>query len=134
MTDVSAIEGVGAASAQKLKAADVSTVETLLTQGATPKGRQDLAAKTGISSTQILEWVNRADLFRVKGVGEEMSDLLEAAGVDSVPELARRNAASLHQRMAEVNEQKKLTRRLPTEAQVGAWIEEAKQLPRVVTH
>jgi predicted flap endonuclease-1-like 5' DNA nuclease len=134
MTDISAIEGIGAASAEKLKAAGVPTVEALLTQGATAKGREGLAQKTGLRATAILGWVNRADLFRIKGVGEETSDLLEAAGVDTVPELARRNAPNLLQRMTEVNEQKHLVRRLPTQAQVAAWIEEAKQLPRVVEH
>jgi predicted flap endonuclease-1-like 5' DNA nuclease len=134
MTDISAIEGIGAASAQKLKDAGVLTVEALLTQGATSKGREGLAQQTGISAAALLGWVNRADLFRIKGVGEEMSDLLEVAGVDTVPELARRNASSLLQRMTELNEQRKLVRRLPTQAQVEAWIEEAKQLPRIVEH
>ena len=102
--------------------------------GATPKGREDLAFASGISGTLILRWVNMADLFRVKGVGEEYTDLLEAAGVDTVPELAQRRADSLTARMAEVNETKNLVRRLPTEAQVAEWIETAKGLPRVVTY
>ena len=75
-----------------------------------------------------------ADLFRIKGVGEEYSDLLEAAGVDTVPELAQRRADNLTAKMAEVNEQKQLVRRLPTEDQVTSWIEAAKSLPRVVTY
>jgi predicted flap endonuclease-1-like 5' DNA nuclease len=134
MADVADIEGVGPAAAQKLKAANAGTVEALLTQGATSKGREALAQQTGLRPADILRWVNHADLFRLRGVGAEMSELLEAAGVDSVPELARRSAASLYQRMVAVNEEKKLVRRTPTEAQVAGWIEEAKTLPRVVEH
>jgi len=82
----------------------------------------------------VLEWVNHADLFRINGVGEEYSDLLEAAGVDTVPELAQRNPEHLYQKLVEVNQEKKLVRRLPTQAQVSDWIEQSKQLPRVVTY
>jgi predicted flap endonuclease-1-like 5' DNA nuclease len=134
MPNISDIEGIGPANAQKLKDVGITTTEALLTQGATPKGREELAQKTGIRSQAILAWVNRADLFRVKGVGEQFSDLLEAAGVDSVPELARRTPANLHERMVAINEEKKLVRRVPTEAEIAAWVESAKQLPRVVEH
>ncbi len=90
--------------------------------------------RRGISHALVLEWVNHVDLFRIKGVGEEYSDLLEAAGVDTVPELAQRKAENLYQKLAEVNEAKKLVRQLPTQAAVADWIEQAKQLPRVVTY
>ena len=93
-----------------------------------------MAAATGISGKLILRWVNMADLFRVGGVGEEYSDLLEAAGVDTVPELAQRRADNLTTKLAEVNAQKQLVRRLPTEGQVSSWIEFAKSLPRVVIY
>ncbi len=128
------IEGIGAVSAAKLKTAGVDTVEELLERGASAKGREELASTTGISGTLILEWVNLADLFRIKGVGEELSDLLEEAGVDSVPELAQRNAENLHRKIEEVNAAKKLVRQTPSLAQVSSWIEQAKALPRVVTH
>jgi predicted flap endonuclease-1-like 5' DNA nuclease len=82
----------------------------------------------------ILEWVNHADLFRIKGVGEEYADLLEEAGVDTVPELAQRNPANLHAKLGEVNAAKKLVRRLPTAAQVTDWVDQAKALPRVITY
>jgi len=82
----------------------------------------------------LLQWVNHADLYRLKGVGSEYADLLEAAGVDSCPELARRNAANLAAKLVEVNDAKSLVRRVPTEAMVAAWIEQAKGLPKVVTH
>ena len=93
-----------------------------------------MAAATGISGKLILRWVNMADLFRVGGVGEEYSDLLEASGVDTVPELAQRRADNLTTKLAEVSAQKQLVRRLPTESQVSSWIEFAKSLPRVVIY
>ena len=128
------IEGVGAAFAAKLKAAGVSTVEALLEKGATPKSREALAAQTGIDQGKILEWVNHADLFRIRGVSTQYSDLLEASGVDTVVELAQRNPANLHARLIEVNEEKHLVRLVPAISQVEAWIEHAKSLPRVVTY
>jgi predicted flap endonuclease-1-like 5' DNA nuclease len=82
----------------------------------------------------ILEWVNLADLLRIKGLGEEFSDLLEEAGVDTVPELAQRNPENLHQKMVEVNEAKNLVRRVPGLAQVTDWVAQAKELPRVITY
>lgn len=134
MTKLRDIEGIGPKYTAGLEAAGVSTVEQLLELGATPKGRKELAEQTGISGKLILRWVNMADLFRIKGLGEEYTDLLEAAGVDTVPELAQRNAANLHQKMTEVNEAKALVRRLPTADQVAGWIEQAKGLDRVITY
>lgn len=134
MASLLKIEGVGEVYAQKLKDAGIANTDDLLAKGATPKGRQEIEAKTGISHALILEWVNHVDLFRIKGVGEEYSDLLEAAGVDTVPELAQRKAENLYEKLAQVNEEKKLVRQLPTQAAVAAWIEQAKQLPRVVTY
>ncbi|WP_457568470.1 DUF4332 domain-containing protein [Desulfurobacterium sp.] len=128
------IEGIGDAYAEKLAEIGITTVEDLLEKGATAKGREEIAEKTGISKKVILNWVNRADLMRIKGVGEEYADLLEAAGVDSVPELARRNPENLHAKLVEVNEQKKLVRQLPSVKQIENWIEQAKKLPRKVTH
>ncbi len=134
MASIVDIEGIGPAFAAKLKTAGVATVETLLETGATAKGREDLAAKSGIDKGKILEWVNRADLFRIKGVGSEYSDLLEAVGVDSPVELAHRAAANLYAKMTEVNTAKKLVRKLPTEKQVGDWITQSKALPKIVLH
>ena len=128
------IEGIGPAYAAQFESHGLKTTDDLLKAGATPKGREELAAATGISGKLIMRWVNMADLFRVGGVGEEYSDLLEAAGVDTVPELAQRRPDNLTKRMAEINEQKRVVRRLPTEGQVAAWIESAKGLPRVVTY
>jgi len=134
MTSIITVEGIGEKYAAKLIAVGVSTVEKLLQTGATPKGRKELGEKTGISDKLILEWVNHADLFRIKGVGEEYSDLLEEAGVDTVVELAQRNAANLHQALLKANQAKKLVRQTPTEKMVAAWIEQAKSLPRVVSY
>jgi predicted flap endonuclease-1-like 5' DNA nuclease len=134
MTKLIVVEGIGETYAQKLQQVGIATVVALLKAGASPKGRQEIAEKTGISHKLILEWVNRVDLFRVKGIGEEYSDLLEAAGVDTIPELAQRNAENLYAKLEEVNDAKRLVRRLPTLAQVANWIEQAKALPRIVTY
>jgi predicted flap endonuclease-1-like 5' DNA nuclease len=134
MASIDAIEGIGHKYATKLRKARVRTTEALLKAGATKKGRKELAESTGLSDHQILEWVNRADLMRVKGVGEEYSDLLEAAGVDTVKELRRRNASNLLNTMVEVNTKKRLVRRLPTLSMVERWIAHAKDLDPVVTY
>jgi predicted flap endonuclease-1-like 5' DNA nuclease len=134
MTKLTKIEGIGAEYAKKLKDAGVTTLEALLEQGKTPGGRKTVAEKTGLGKGLILKWVNRADLFRIRGIGEEYSDLLEAAGVDTVPELAQRNPESLHQKMLAVNEEKRLVRRPPTQAQVQNWVKQAKALPRVIKY
>jgi predicted flap endonuclease-1-like 5' DNA nuclease len=134
MANIEDIEGIGAVNATKLKAMGISTVEKLLERGATRSGRQEIIQTTGARDDQVLRWVNHADLYRIKGVAAEFAELLEAAGVDSVPELAQRSPANLQKRMEEVNEQKKLTRRVPSESQVTAWVAEAKTLGRAVSH
>ena len=134
MANVEDIEGVGAASAAKLETAGVKTIEGLLSAGGTPKGRAELAEKTGISDKLILKWVNHADLIRIKGIGPETAELLEASGVDSVKELAQRNATNLRAKMQEVNDVKELVRQLPSESQVQGFIDEAKALPGAVSH
>ena len=126
------IEGIGSVYSEKLQKAGVGSVEALLKLGATPKDREALAEKVGIDKKLILEWVNHADLFRIKGVAEEYSDLLEEAGVDTVVELAQRNAENLLAKIQEVNAAKKLVRRIPTLAQIQNWIEQAKSLPRAI--
>ena len=134
MTAIASIEGIGPVYAAKLAEAGVKTTETLLEKCATPKGRKELAEATGIDDGKILRWANNADLFRIKGVGEEYADLLEQAGVDTVPELAQRNGENLHKKLVEINEAKNLVNRVPTENQVKDWIEQAKELPRVLTY
>ena len=134
MTKLTDIEGIGPVYAQKLKKAGVSTTEALLKKGATPKDRQTIANKSGIGGKRILRWVNHADLFRIEGIAGEYAELLEAAGVDTVAELAQRNAEHLCQKLAEVNEAKKLVRVVPVQGQVEKWVEQAKNLPRVVEY
>lgn len=134
MASISSIEGIGPVYAEKLAAAGIKTTEALLKEGASRAGRKKIADETGIDDKRILRWVNMADLFRIKGVGEEYSDLLEAAGVDTVKELATRNAANLTAKMAEVNEAKKLVRSLPNEEKVIDWVEQAKSLEPAVTY
>ena len=134
MTGIAKIEGIGAIYKEKLAAAGIKTTEKLLEAGCKAKAREELAAKTGISSKLILEWVNLADLMRIKGVGEEYSDLLEEAGVDTVVELSNRKADNLFQKIMETNAAKKLVRRPPVMKQVQMWVEEAKKLPRKVEY
>lgn len=128
------IEGIGEKYATKLQKAGITSTNSLLEKGASPAGRKEIAQKSGISEPLILEWVNRIDLYRIKGIGSEYSDLLEASGVDTVVELSKRKADNLYSKMAEVNEAKKKVRKLPTQAQVEDWIAQAKKLPRAVSY
>jgi predicted flap endonuclease-1-like 5' DNA nuclease len=134
MANLNMIEGIGDSYAAKLAEAGLRSTDHLLEQGATKKGRETIAATTGIAEASILTWVNHCDLYRLDGAGEEYIDLLEAAGVDSVPELAQRNADNLHAKLAEVNAAKNRVRQLPTLDRVAQWVEQARTLPRVVTH
>jgi predicted flap endonuclease-1-like 5' DNA nuclease len=134
MTDITAIEGIGDAYATKLRGMGISSTELLLQRGNSPKSREEIAHATGINDALILRWVNHADLFRIKGVASEYSELLEAAGVDTVAELARRNPGNLHQAITDSNTAKKLVRQTPSVQQVSAWVEEAKVLPRMVSY
>jgi predicted flap endonuclease-1-like 5' DNA nuclease len=134
MTSIADIEGVGDSYAEKLKAAGVGTVEALLEKGATPAGRKELETKTGISGKHIMKWVNHADLFRIKGVGGQYAELLEATGVDTVVELAQRKPENLHPAMVKANEEKKLVRVVAALLKVSDWVDQAKKLPRKVSY
>ncbi len=134
MAKIIDVEGIGPKYAEKLVKAGITTTGKLLKKGASPKGRQEIEEMTGISHSLVLEWVNHVDLYRIKGVAQEYSDLLEEAGVDTVPELAQRKPANLHAKMVEVNEAKKLVRQLPSEQQVASWVDQAKALPRVIQY
>jgi predicted flap endonuclease-1-like 5' DNA nuclease len=134
MANVIHIEGIGEVYAGKLLAVGVGTTEALLDAGATPGGRKTLAEKTGISHRLILKWVNRADLFRLDGVGEQYSDLLAAAGVETVLELAQRVPEHLHQQLVKTNKTKKLVRHVPSLEHVAGWVERAGKLTRVVSY
>ncbi len=134
MTKLEVIEGIGPVYASQLRTAGIGTVEALLAAGATPAGRQQLEEKSGIGHALILEWVNLADLMRIKGIGEEYSDLLEEAGVDTVKELRNRVPENLHEALVKTNQAKKLVRRLPTVGMVREWVRQAKVLPPRVTY
>jgi predicted flap endonuclease-1-like 5' DNA nuclease len=134
MASIADIEGIGPAYAEKLREAGVRSIESLLQKGGNPKGRKELAYAVNIEESKILKWVNHADLFRVRGIGSEYSDLLEAAGVDTVAELRQRNPNTLYETLVKTNEAKKLVRKLPTADQVAAWVEQAKSLPRVIEY
>ncbi|MGV8018933.1 MAG: DUF4332 domain-containing protein [Ignavibacteria bacterium] len=128
------VEGIGPVIGGKLRAAGVNSTEDLLNQGKTPKQRSELAAKAGLTEKQVLKFANMVDLFRIKGVGAEFAELLEAAGVDTVPELAQRKAENLTKKMDEVNAEKKLCRRTPSLKEVTDWIADAKKLPRALEY
>lgn len=134
MTRVTEVEGIGKVYAEKLVNAGIATQEQLLEACAKPGDRKRLADATGISGTLILKWTNRADLARVKGVGSEYADLLECAGVDTVPELANRNANNLHLKMSQLNDEKNLVRKLPSAVTVANWVSSAKTLGRKINY
>lgn len=134
MAKIEDIEGIGPVIGEKLRAAGVKDTDTLLANCRTPKQRKELATKSEVPEAKLLKFANMADLYRINGIGSEFSELLEAAGVDTVPELAQRNAANLALAMAKVNEEKKLTRRVPSETEVTKWVEQAKTLPRMLEY
>ncbi|MEM9201143.1 MAG: DUF4332 domain-containing protein [Actinomycetota bacterium] len=136
MASIETIEGIGAKHGKALRAAGIRSTGALLKEAGAKKGRKALASASGCTEAQILEWVNRADLMRVRGVGEEYSDLLEQAGVDTVKELRNRNAANLHAKLLETNNAKKrpLVRRPPSLGEVERWVAHAKELDPMVSH
>jgi predicted flap endonuclease-1-like 5' DNA nuclease len=132
MQKLSIIEGIGDTYEKKLKVAGITRVEELLEACATKKGRTELAGKTGIAEKLILKWTNHADLIRVKGIGGEYAELLEAAGVDSVAELAKRKPDNLIEKVTEANKTKKVVRKIPTLKQIEDWVKQASELPRAI--
>ncbi|MEO1198743.1 MAG: DUF4332 domain-containing protein [Pseudomonadota bacterium] len=128
------IEGIGPVYGEKLKGIGIVTTGALLDRAKDPKGRKAVASESGVDEKMILKWTNMADLMRIKGVGEEYSELLEAAGVDTVKELKMRNPGNLHKAMAEANAEKKLVRLLPSEKAVEDWVAQAKDLPAMMTY
>lgn len=128
------IEGIGPVFAEKLSKAGVLTIESLLEKGASRTGRKNISEQSGVDESKILNWVNKADLFRIKGIGPQFSELLEAAGVDTVKELRNRNPENLHLKLVEVQAEKKITRAVPALKQVNKFVEQAKNLPPIVTY
>lgn len=134
MSSIDSIAGIGHRNATKLRKARVRTTEALLKAASTRSGRRALARRTGLPEKSLLGWVNRAELMRIKGIGSEYADLLEAAGVDTVRELRRRNPVRLLETMTDLNLRRRLVRRLPTEGMVAGWVESAKEIEPVVMH
>ena len=134
MTDIEKVEGIGPVHAKDLTKAGVYTTEDLLREGTTPTGRKEIEEVSGIPHKLILKWVNMVDLFRIKGVSEEYSELLKEAGVDTIPELSQRNPEHLYNMVVEINDKKNLVRRLPSENEIKDWIEQAKSLPSVIKY
>ncbi len=132
--NIEKIEGIGPAYAAKLAKAGIKTVNGLLKKGADPAGRKAISEESGVSGDKVLDFVNMADLFRIKGVSSQYAELLKGTGVDTVKELAQRNANNLHEAMASTNKQKKLVRLVPSAKVVARWVEQAKNLPRVVNY
>ncbi len=128
------IEGIGPSYAEKLKGANITTIKDLLKAGGTKKGRETLTKIVGASEKTVLKWVNRADLFRIKGIGKEYSELLDVAGVNTVVELSRRNAESLREKLEEVNVEKRIVKQLPSVDTLNEWIKRAKRLKRRVEY
>ena len=133
MADLTTVEGIGEAYGKKLEEGGIGSTKALLEKGATPEGRKYIAEKTGIDGKLILRWVNHVDLFRIKGIGGEYAELLEAGGVDTVPELAQRNGENLFQKLESVNKDKQLVRKTPTQSQVSDWIDQAKQFDSIIS-
>jgi predicted RecB family nuclease len=134
MTDIQRVEGIAYEHAKELSKAGVLTTEDLLREGATVQGRKDIEYVTSLPHKLILKWVNMVDLFRIKGISEEYSELLQVSGVNTVPELALRNPEHLYDKMVEVNSKKNLVRKIPSEKMISGWIEKAKNLPRIVEY
>ena len=134
MSKLTTIEGIGPALSERLAQSGVRSVKALLKTGATAAGRREISEKSGIDERRILRFVNHADLMRIRGVGGEYAEVLEASGVDTVPELSMRNPENLAKRIADENAAKKLVRVVPSASKVAAWVSQAKVMDRVVSH
>jgi predicted flap endonuclease-1-like 5' DNA nuclease len=134
MATISDIESIGPVFEEKLKQAGIRSINQLLEKCGTKQGRTQIAVKAGIDESSLLKWVNMADLYRIKGIGGEYSQLLERAGVDTVKEMRNRVPKNLLEKMIEINKAKKLVRRVPTLKKVEEFVEHAKTLEPKVTY
>jgi predicted flap endonuclease-1-like 5' DNA nuclease len=133
-THIIDIEGIGPKYAEKLEAIGILTIEQLLEKGASQDGRKELEKETEIDGKRILDWIGMADMYRIKGVGKQFAELLKATGVDTVKELRTRNAQNLEVKLQETNEEKKLTRAVPSLPQIQNWISQASELEAKLTY
>jgi predicted flap endonuclease-1-like 5' DNA nuclease len=134
MTQLAKVEGIGESNCKKLKKANISTTEELLKQGACAKGRREIVKQTNVNSKMLLRWINRIDLYRIKGIGQKYADLLEKAGVDTVLELSKRNPQNFYEKIKEVNFEEEVTQNLPVPKKLENWVKQAKSLPRIITY
>ena len=134
MSKLTTIEGIGPTLSSKLNEGGIRSINALLEAGATPAGRKEISTNCGIAEGRVLKFVSHADLMRVKGVGGEYAELLEASGVNTIPELAMRNPTNLAARMAEENATRKLVRVVPSAATVAKWVDQATRMSRVIRH
>lgn len=128
------VEGIGNVNAKKLVEAGINTVDDLLQKAKNPAGRKTLEETTGISGKSILKWTNHADLMRINGVGPQFSELLEAAGVDTVKELKHRVAENLQQKLEEINNKRNLVNRVPSVSEIQKMIDQARELPAIMEY
>ena len=134
MPSIEAIQDIGVRHRSRLKAAELWSCRALLEAGATKKGRRIVAETVGVSESRVLEWVHKADLMRVNGISTRYSQLLEAAGVESMRKLRKSRPAQLHQSLVEEDKKrrKRLVNRLPPAKEVAAWIEQARTLSPII--
>jgi len=126
------IKGIGEIFAAKLAARKVTTTDELLLFGATADGRESLRATTGVHSRQILRWCNWADLMRIQGIGPQFTQLLEAAGVGSLKDLAGSRAENLKARIEDEIRLMRLSAAPPSLTEVRRWITEARMMKSVL--
>ncbi len=132
--DIIDIEGIGETYGAKLKSHGVHKTGELLEVAGTKRGREKLASATGIPESLILTWVNHADLMRINGIGGHFSELLEAAGVDTVKELAKRNPDNLFVKLEETNDRLGVSGRVPSLEEIKEMIRQASQMDQRVFH
>lgn len=131
---ISTLRGLSQDTEARLRARGISNSDQLLEAARTPAGRQALAQQIGVEPRAVLELANRADLARIRGVAGIFGDLLEHAGVDTVKELATRNAANLHRALVETNAREQLAGRQPNAETVAGWVAQAKELPPIIEY
>ncbi|MGD2144816.1 MAG: DUF4332 domain-containing protein [Anaerolineae bacterium] len=133
MAEVTEIGGIGQVYAQRLAEARIGTTQVLLKRGATSEGREKIAKKAGVSARRVLTWVNKADLMRIKGVGKEYANLLDAAAVHTVKQLAQQRPDRVTEKLLTVNEERYLVQRVPGQETVEEWIKAARHLPPILS-
>ena len=132
--NIQQVEGIGPKYAEILGNGGITTTDELLKSGATRAARRRIASTVGLNESLILRWVNMCDLFRVSGVAGQYAELLHAAGVDTVSELATRNPENLKEQLVRANAEKRLVRQTPSLRLVTGWVAQAKNLRPVITH